>query len=156
MTAVGGQKRPGLVLPRRNRRYRFSMTPLADVMFQLLIFFMLSANIAPYSMLDVRTGALSGGGGTTPDPDSETQPGRTTDIRSTAVWTLDETGTILASGQRFDPARLAALADALTAQGTRDVLVVLKRDVAVQQLVTVLQTLAARGITSVQIASGGL
>ena len=156
MTAVGGQKRPGLVLPRRNRRYRFSMTPLADVMFQLLIFFMLSANIAPYSMLDVRTGALSGGGGTTPDPDSETQPGRTTDIRSTAVWTLDETGTILASGQRFEPARLAALADALTAQGTRDVLVVLKRDVAVQQLVTVLQTLAARGITSVQIASGGL
>ena len=156
MTAVGGQKRPGLVLPRRNRRYRFSMTPLADVMFQLLIFFMLSANIAPYSMLNVRTGALSGGGGTSPDPDSETQPGRTTDIRSTAVWTLDETGTILASGQRFDPARLPALADALTAQGTRDVLVVLKRDVAVQQLVTVLQTLAARGITSVQIASGGL
>jgi biopolymer transport protein ExbD len=156
MTAVGGQKRPGLVLPRRNRRYRFSMTPLADVMFQLLIFFMLSANIAPYSMLDVRTGALSGGGGTTPDPDSETQPGRTTDIRSTAVWTLDETGTILASGQRFEPARLAALADALTAQGTRDVLVVLRRDVAVQQLVTVLQTLAARGITSVQIASGGI
>lgn len=156
MAAVGGQKRPGLVLPRRNRRYRFSMTPLADVMFQLLIFFMLSANIAPYSMLDVRTGALSGGGGTTPDPDSETQPGRTTDIRSTAVWTLDETGTILASGQRFDPARLAALADALTAQGTRDVLVVLRRDVAVQQLVTVLQTLAARGITSVQIASGGI
>ena len=156
MTAVGGQKRPGLVLPRRNRRYRFSMTPLADVMFQLLIFFMLSANIAPYSMLNVRTGALSGGGGTTPDPDSETQPGRTTDIRSTAVWTLDETGTILASGQRFEPARLAALADALTAQGTRDVLVVLRRDVAVQQLVTVLQTLAARGITSVQIASGGL
>ena len=102
MTAVGGQKRPGLVLPRRNRRYRFSMTPLADVMFQLLIFFMLSANIAPYSMLDVRTGALSGGGGTTPDPDSETQLGRTTDIRSTAVWTLDETGTILASGQRFE------------------------------------------------------
>ncbi len=156
MAAVGGQKRPGLVLPRRNRRYRFSMTPLADVMFQLLIFFMLSANIAPYSMLDVRTGALSGGGGTTPDPDNETQPGRTTDIRSTAVWTLDETGTILASGQRFEPARLAALADALTAQGTRDVLVVLKRDVAVQQLVTVLQTLAARGITSVQIASGGI
>ena len=154
--AAAGQTRQGLVLPRRNRRYRFSMTPLADVMFQLLIFFMLSANIAPYSMLNVRTGALSGGGGTTPDPDSETQPGRTTDIRSTAVWTLDETGTILASGQRFEPARLAALADALTAQGTRDVLVVLRRDVAVQQLVTVLQTLAARGITSVQIASGGI
>ncbi|MBA4492635.1 biopolymer transporter ExbD [Paracoccus sp. S1E-3] len=152
--AAGGHRRPGLILPRRNRRYRFSMTPLADVMFQLLIFFMLSANIAPYSMLDLRTGALSGGGAA-PAPETGTEPGRTTDIRSTAVWTLDETGTILASGQRFEPARLPALADALMAQGTRDVLVVLRHDVAVQQLVTVLQTLAARGITSVQIASGG-
>ncbi len=157
MAVAGGQKRPGLVLPRRNRRYRFSMTPLADVMFQLLIFFMLSANIAPYSMLDLRTGALSGGGGSpSPDPETTVEPGRTTDIRSTAVWTLDEAGTILASGQRYDPARLPALADALLAQGTHDVLVVLRRDVAVQQLVTVLQTLAARGITSVQIASGGI
>lgn len=157
MAAASGQKRPGLVLPRRNRRYRFSMTPLADVMFQLLIFFMLSANIAPYSMLNVRTGALAGGGGSNQsDPDTQTDPGRTTDIRSTAVWTLDETGTILASGQRFDAARLPALADALLAQGTHDVLVVLRRGVPVQRLVTVLQTLAARGITSVQIANGGI
>ena len=153
--AAAGQTRQGLVLPRRNRRYRFSMTPLADVMFQLLIFFMLSANIAPYSMLDLRTGALTGGGGAAPAPDAATPPGRTTDIRSTAVWTLDGAGTILAGGQRYEPARLPALAEALSAQGTRDVLVVLRRDVAVQQLVTVLQTLAARGITSVQIAGGG-
>ena len=52
---------PGLSLPRRERRYRFSMTPLADVMFQLLVFFMLSANITPYSLIDIRTGGLSGG-----------------------------------------------------------------------------------------------
>ena len=149
-------QRHGLVLPRRNRRYRFSMTPLADVMFQLLIFFMLSANIAPYSMLDLRTGALSGEP-TGPAPDQpETAPGVTTDRRSTAVWTLDASGAVLASGQRFEAGRLPALADALLAQGTRDVLVVLRRDVAVQHLVTVLQTLAGRGITSVQVAGGGL
>lgn len=157
MAQVAGKRPAGLILPRRSRRYRFSMTPLADVMFQLLIFFMLSANIAPYSMLGLRTGALSGGGGAPEvDPDSLVDPGRITDIRSTAVWTLDETGEILASGQRFGPDRLPALAEALLAQGTRDVLVVLRRDVPVQRLVTVLQTLAAAGITSVQIASGGL
>lgn len=157
MIAASGQKRHGLVLPRRERRYRFSMTPLADVMFQLLVFFMLSANIAPYSMLDIRTGALSGSGASGSDPAAqEADPGRTTDIRTTAVWTLGATGEITAGGQRFEAEKLSVLADALLAQGTTDVLVVLRRDVPVQQLVTVLQTLAARGITSVQVAGGGL
>ncbi|MDO5641739.1 MAG: biopolymer transporter ExbD [Paracoccus sp. (in: a-proteobacteria)] len=154
MSAAAGHHSRGLVLPRRNRRYRFSMTPLADVMFQLLIFFMLSANIAPYSMLELRSGALSGGqAGETPP---ESDPGHTTDIRSTAVWTLDASGTILAGGQRFETGHLPALTDALLAQGTNDVLIVLRRDVPVQRLVGVLQALAARGITSVQVAGGGL
>ncbi|MFV0297597.1 MAG: ExbD/TolR family protein [Hyphomicrobiaceae bacterium] len=154
MQAPAQQKRQGLVLPRRNRRYRFSMTPLADVMFQLLIFFMLSANIAPYSMLDLQIGAL-GGGETTP-AEPEVEPGQTTDIRSTAVWTLDASGTVLARGQRFEVERLPTLAEALLAQGTADVLLILRRDVPVQRLVTVLQTLAAHGITSVQVTGGGL
>ncbi|WP_281290016.1 ExbD/TolR family protein [Paracoccus aurantiacus] len=133
------------------------MTSLADVMFQLLIFFMLSANIAPYSMIDVRTGAVSGGSNTPAGtPETEAGPGQITDIRTTAVWTLDADGAIRASGQLFSPDRLDALAAALLAQGTDDVLVVLRRDVSVQRLVTVLQTLAAHGITSVQIANGGL
>lgn len=152
--AAAGQTRQGLVLPRRNRRYRFSMTPLADVMFQLLIFFMLSANIAPYSLLDLRTGGVSGGAPSEAQP--ENAPGQTTDIRRTAVWTLDKDGMILAGGQRFAPERLPALSEALLAQGTADVLVILRRDVPVQRLVTVLQTLAARGITSVQVAGGGI
>lgn len=130
------------------------MTPLADVMFQLLIFFMLSANIAPYSLLDLRTGGVSGG--TPSEAPPETEPGQTTDIRTTAVWTLDATGAIVAGGQHFTADRLPALAEALKLQGTADVLVILRRDVPVQRLVAVLQTLAARGITSVQVAGGGL
>ncbi|MFV0294356.1 MAG: ExbD/TolR family protein [Paracoccus sp. (in: a-proteobacteria)] len=157
MSQTTGQKHHGLILPRRQRRYRFSMTPLADVMFQLLVFFMLSANITPYSMLDIRTGAISG---TTtanePDTGTNVKSGRNTDIRTTAVWTLDASGEILASGQHFDAERLPVLADALKTQGTSNVLVVLRQDVPVQRLVTVLQTLAARGITSVQVAGGGL
>lgn len=154
--AVVSQKRQGLRLPRRNRRYRFSMTPLADVMFQLLIFFMLSSNIAPYSMLDLRTGSLAGDAPAEADPETQADPGRTTDIKTTAVWTLDASGTILAGGQRFAPERLPDLTAALVGQGTLDVLVILRRDVPVQRLVSVLQALAARGITSVQIAGGGL
>ena len=52
---------PGLNLPvRRRRSVAFSMTALADVLFQLLIFFMLSANLAAYSLLPLRSGALRG------------------------------------------------------------------------------------------------
>ena len=55
---------PGLNLPvRRRRSVAFSMTALADVLFQLLIFFMLSSNLAAYSMLPLRSGALRGDGG---------------------------------------------------------------------------------------------
>ena len=55
---------PGLNLPRRERRVsRFSMTALADVLFQLLIFFMLSSNLSAYAMLPLRSGALQSEGG---------------------------------------------------------------------------------------------
>ena len=66
-------------------------------------------------------------------------------------------------GERVDGWRWAqasglsvGLHAALLAQGTADVLVILRRDVPVQRLVTVLQTLAAHGITSVQVAGGGI
>jgi len=48
-------KKP-LLPPRSPARYRFVLTPLADAMFQLLIFFMLSSNLAPYSLLTIRSG----------------------------------------------------------------------------------------------------
>lgn len=140
----------GLRLPQRTARYRFSMTPLADVLFQLLIFFMLSSNIVPYSMLTLRSGGLEGDSASNEAQEAEMMA---TDASATAVWTLHPDG-LVARGQRFDLGRLPSLAEALTAQGTRNVLIVVGADVHVQQVTTVLETLAARGIESVQIASG--
>lgn len=137
----------GLLPRRRTARHGISMTALADVLFQLLIFFMLSANLSSYSMLPLRTGALQGTGGA--------QGGIAgTGAASTAVWTLNADG-ITASGQRFALTRLEALADALAVQGTPHVLLVLRPDVPVQDVVTVLEILSARGVTSVQIAQAG-
>ncbi|AUM73734.1 ExbD/TolR family protein [Paracoccus jeotgali] len=141
-------RRPGIVLPRRNRRYRFSMTPLADVMFQLLIFFMLTSHITSYSLLDIRAGGVIGA-------TAGTQDRQGTDIRRTVIWTLQENGAIQVSGQRFAPDRLDALAGALEAQGTTDVLILLRDEVPVQRLVTVLQTLAALDGVTVTVAEGG-
>ena len=139
---------PGLNLPRRERRVsRFSMTALADVLFQLLIFFMLSSNPSAYAMLPLRSGALQGEGGAEPAGAGTNVTGTET----TAVWTLNIDG-ITASGQRFAISRLPALARALVAQQTQHVLIVLRPDVPVQDVVTVLEVLSAHGIGSVQIA----
>ena len=140
-------------LPQRRRRYGFSMTAMADMLFQLLIFFMLSASLTPFAMLDVRTGLLGGAGPGAPEAGDGAA--NATDIRATAVWTLTPEG-LTASGQRFGLDSVATLAQALTAQGTPNVLGVLRPDVPVQNVITVLEALSARGIGSVQIADGSI
>ena len=53
-------------LPRsRQPNYRFGFTAFADTMFQLLIFFILSSGMTPYSLLTLKTAAAmtEGGGG---------------------------------------------------------------------------------------------
>ena len=62
--------------PVRARRSAFALTPLADVMFQLLIFFMLSTSLAPYALVPLGapaapsapTTALPSSQGTVADP----------------------------------------------------------------------------------------
>ena len=142
----------GLGLPRRQVRYSFSMTPLADVLFQLLIFFMLSSNIVPYSMLTLRSGALEGGNASGQQEQPETTA---TAASSTAIWTLHPDG-LVAGGQRFGMDSLPSLAAAISAQGTQNVLIVVRSGIRVQQITTVLETLATQGIESVQIASGAV
>lgn len=143
---------PGLGLPQRPRRRGFfAMTALSDVLFQLLIYFMVSANLLSYSMLPLRSGAILDSSATASAAKAP-QPGTTlTEARATAVWTLNPGG-ITASGQQFGLPAAVALADALAAQGTRNVLIVLRPQVPVQDLVHVLEILSARGIDSVQIA----
>ena len=139
---------PGLNLPvRRRRSVAFSMTALADVLFQLLIFFMLSANLAAYSLLPLRSGALRGESG----GEAAGTSTAVTDTSATAIWTLNPDG-IVASGQRFGLDRMQALIDALALQQTRHVLIILRPDVPVQNVATVLELLSAQGIGSVQIA----
>lgn len=141
---------PGLDLPvRARRRVAFSMTALADVLFQLLIFFMLSSNLTAYSLLPLRSGALRGdAGGEAPAATASTA---VTEASSTAIWTLNPDG-IIASGQHFGLDRMQALAEALALRQTRHVLIILRPEVPVQNVATVLELLSAQGIGSVQIA----
>ncbi len=151
MAGGGGHK---IELARSGRRYRFSLTPLADTMFQLLVFFMLSANMAPYSLMTIRSGALGGADGTggQNSPSGSGGP-EVSNPMSTAIWSVNA-DSIVANGQRFALDRIPALATALEQQQTGDVLLVAQKGASVQMLVSILEILAEHRITAVRVADG--
>lgn len=139
------------ILPRHTGRYAFVLTPLADAMFQLLIFFMLSSNLAPYTLLTLRSGT----DGTEAGADGqEFQEEINAPPPNAAIWTLGE-GEIVAQGQRIAPDQLAPLAQALAANADAAVVLIVREEARVQDLSDVLEALTAAGVNQVQIAESG-
>ncbi len=142
-------KHKTLLLPRSPRRYRISLTPLADAMFQLLIFFMLSSNITPYSLLPLK------GGATIPGAASGSGSAQTaTNASDAAIWTI-ENAQILVAGQVFAIDRVADLTQALALAGTTSVVLIVRPEARVQDMTSVLEALSAGGIGQVKLANGG-
>ena len=147
-----------LNLPERRRNYRFSLTPLADAMFQLLIFFMLSSGLTPYSLLALQSAPAmaatdSGTASEATPPENQETPTPDT-AGDTALWTI-EAQTVVVGGQRFGFDALDDLADALgtpTAPGS--VVLIVRPSAQVQDITTVLARLAAADVTSVQVSVG--
>lgn len=144
-----------LILPRpAPKRGRFAMTPLADAMFQLLIFFMLSSSLAPYSLITIRSGPEpqqigDAQTGSTPDPDTAITPIGA----NTVLWTL-EPERVTIGGQTFPYDSLPDLAVALAANDEAEVIVILRSEARVQDLATVMEALTDAGISAVQIIQG--
>ncbi|MCU0802701.1 MAG: biopolymer transporter ExbD [Rhodobacteraceae bacterium] len=135
---------------RSPKRYRISLTPLADAMFNLLIFFMLSSNITPYSLLPLKgTTALPGADAGAAGAEAAQPFGA-----ETAVWTISE-GQIIAGGQEFGIERIAELTQSLTLLGTTGIVLIVRPEAKVQDLTSVLEALSAGGITQVQLAGRG-
>ena len=147
--------RSGLNLPVRRQKIQFALTPLADIMFQLLIFFMLASSLTPYSLLplqsagpvsDTPAGQVQG----TDQAASEAHqvPGRT------ALWTLGP-GTLRIRGQEFSFDSLPGLTAALTENGIQqEVVVIVTASARVQDVATVLEQLHAADVTSIQLSAG--
>ncbi|SOC10567.1 biopolymer transport protein ExbD [Rhodobacter sp. JA431] len=138
-------------LPASERRYGFTLMPLADAMMQLLIFFMLSSSLSTYSLIDLRTGPpLTSGSGTAPSLAAlvaDTGPD------SSALWSI-EPGFVIANGQRFGFDTLPLMVGALKQQEAPKVLLILRKGSSVQDLVVVLEALSAGGVADVQIVTG--
>lgn len=145
-----------LGLPVPPQRRAFSLTPLADIMFQLLIFFMLSSSLTPYSILSLNNAgpvsdrqpraAQSASGAETP---KVSIPG------GTALWNL-EAGKLRVQGQEFTFGAVPDLARSLRDDNAEAaVVVIVKPSARVQDLTTVLEQLRTAKIASVQLSTGG-
>ena len=145
-------------LPERPRRYRFALTPLADAMFQLLIFFMLSTSLTPYSLVTLRTTpdeAKESEEQTPPGPEDEAAeapaPAAVTDSGVT-IWDIGN-GTVTTNGQVFDIEQLPSLAEAIGSQDDPgQVVIIIGGQARVQDVASALEALNSAEVEAAQIA----
>lgn len=146
-----------LGLPERKRKYKIALTPLADAMFQLLIFFMLSSNLTPYSLLGLQSAApvaqTEQSAGDEGDGGASRQDGAS--VQSNVnLWTV-EAETISVGGQQFSFDALDGLVTALGSSGLPEqVVLIIQPSATVQDVTTVLGRLQTAEIVSVQITTG--
>lgn len=140
-----------LLRPRMRPR-GFALTPLADVMFQLLLFFMLTSALAPYALLPLGTpaGASSAdrGPGAVPLPDT---PGPL--VETQAIWHLgrDE----IRSGQvRIALDQLPQALEGLQDDGIRDLVVLVTQTSQTADMARLLEAVQQADIARLQLIGG--
>ncbi|NQY41584.1 MAG: biopolymer transporter ExbD [Henriciella sp.] len=122
-------------LKRVRQRRRASITSLIDVIFLLLLFFMLASTFSKFSEIDIAVANASGGGQSTSEI-------ATLRVQADRVY-CNETET-------FD-AELVSRLNALAASGTNGVMISLSDEVSTQRLVDVLSFVKQVPTLTIQI-----
>ncbi len=140
------------VLRARRKSRGFALTPLADIMFQLLLFFMLTSALAPYALLPLGAPA-----GTSTQPEAQAaQPlpdASGTLAESQAVWHLGRNE--IRSGQvRIALDLLPQALDGLQADGIRDLVVLVTGSAQAADLARLLEAIRQADITRLQLVGG--
>jgi len=122
---------------------RFALTPLADVMFQLLVFFMLSSSLAPYALVPLTAGAGPGAARTAAP-----------EARAPATWHLGAGAVRI--GREVVPLDGAAGAVARArAAGVAEVVVFAGAAARAGDVARLLAALQAGGMPRVRLVDGG-
>ena len=139
-------------LPQSNRarRYGFSFTPLADAMFQLLVFFMLTSSLAPYSLMTLTPGTA---GNITAAGDAPDVPQKATEEERVAIWSVGR-GTLRAGGEKVALSDIHELVAPLIEAGLDRVVLLTGRSATVQDMASVLEALTLARIPTVQVVAG--
>lgn len=146
---MSAQHTTSLLLPARARPRSFALTPLADVMFQLLLFFMLTSALAPYALLPLGlpAGSLSDRQGQTAAALPDT-PGAQADAQ--AIWHLgaDE---VRSGAVRIALDQLPGALVELQSDGIVDLIVFVTRPARTSDLVTLVEAVQQAGIARLQL-----
>ncbi|WP_298262205.1 biopolymer transporter ExbD [uncultured Litoreibacter sp.] len=139
-------------LPQSNRarRYGFSFTPLADAMFQLLVFFMLTSSLAPYSLMSLTPGSA---GTIEAAGDAPKHEQVSTDEQRVAVWSVGR-GTLRAGGEKVALSEIHGLVDPLIEAGLDRVVLLTGRSATVQDMTAVLEALTLANVPTVEVVAG--
>lgn len=123
----------------QRRRKNLNLTSLIDVVFLLVLFFMLTSKFMVSEMLDMSLTTLEGGG----------------EVSSSAavVITLTGDGNFALAGQAYPLAELQTrVHQALESAGTEDIVLVSHKGVTVQQVVTVMDEIKQSGGRNISMA----
>lgn len=128
------------------KKLSFALTPLADAMFQLLIFFMLSSSLAPYSLISLTPGAASAEVAGA-EPTDRPIPGA-----GPTIWHLSA-DSVRSGAEVFALSDLPELLSLMAARGSAQVVIFTDASATVQDIATVLNQLTLAELTSVQLIS---
>lgn len=131
------------IIPRRQRRRRvfFALVPLIDVMFLLLIFFMLTSQVSPYSLMPVSEVAQAASDGSAASSSSSVGP----------LAIRVSRGAVRIGGEDVALADLPTAARRFVEQDVTAFVVVPSAAATVQDVVTVLEALQGASAKSVTL-----
>lgn len=127
-----------------------TLLPLIDVIFLLLIFFMFSSNLSPFSLLQLTRDRNKAG----PEVQAATDPGEVTTVsaRQIDVMVLVDANLVLrVNGKRVEAAGLQPVLEELRQKGAETLVIAPSRRASVQDLVSVLEAAKRSAIPSVAI-----
>ena len=124
-----------MIVPRKKTRVVLGLTPLIDVVFILLIFFMLVSQFTEWRKIDLTPGA--------------TLSGASSDTPSLALDLLND-GTLRVDGKRT-PVLSDAVALIAADRSRTSIMLGAEDQVAIQRVVEAVDALSAQGLTDVQL-----
>lgn len=130
--------------PRRKLRRPMVLTPLVDIVFLLLTFFMLSSQLTPFSLLTLdRTAATK--------PVENAAPGAT-NSRPDALLSVGA-GQVRLNGRTIGPESLLATLRQEAAEGTIRLTILASADATIQDFVSALEAAKTAAFPSIAVAT---
>lgn len=139
------------LLPVTKPQRRFALTPLVDVIFLLLIFFMLTSQIAPFSTIALSAKNIGG----EILPQSTRAPGNRTGTGKSSALITVLSGGIAINGERFAHWDIDEALATLQKSGIETVIISPRSTASVQDLITVLEAIKRASFLTATIRKPG-